>query len=196
MNCWSKVQGGRVAVTLACLPLLSACSDPFGPLSWDATPDTATIWSASRVELVNQPAGFDFALNAVPVYIESASATDNWDLVLVDEGGQLAVAPASYFAGQGSRAAIAVRPNSTLEDVTRAPSDSSAYVRAPVLLQAGTVYIIRTRTAVCEGGYSTGTRYSKIRAVAIDQQAGSFTFELVRNPYCSNRSFTPPDSGN
>jgi len=186
---------GPVAVLLACVPLLGGCDDPFGPLDWDATPDTATIWSASRVGLVGQPAAFDFALGTGPVYIESATATNAWDVVLVDAAGRLALAPASYFGGQGLRSAISVVPNSTLEAVTRAPSDSSSYLRTPVPLEAGTVYVIRTRTDVCEGGYSTGTRYAKLRPVTIDQQAGSFTFEVVRNPYCSNRDFTPPDTG-
>lgn len=184
---------GGAAIVLS-LPLLAACDDPFGPLEWDATPDTAMLYSASRVELLRRPSAFDFALAVAPVYIESANATNAWDVVLVDAGGQLALAPASYFSGQGSRAAIAVRPNSTLAEVTRAPSDTSSYVRTPVPLELGTVYVVRTRTDVCEGGYTTGTRYAKLRPVSIDQQAGTFTFELVRNPYCSNRNFIPPNS--
>jgi len=192
MTLWNTVRRRWGWLALAVLPLVGACGDPFGPLSWDATPDTVTIWSASRPDLVGRPSGFDFALTGAPVYIEVPTATNSWDVVLIDSGGQLALAPASYFSGQGIRSGIAVRPNSALEAVTRAPSDSSSYVHAPVALVTGAVYVIRTRTDVCESGYSTGTRYSKIRPVTIDEQAGSFTFELVRNPYCSNRDFIPP----
>ncbi|NJD10360.1 MAG: hypothetical protein FIB01_07910 [Gemmatimonadetes bacterium] len=195
MNWRSKARLGTMLAVAATLSPLSACSDPYGPLDWDATPDTATIWSGSRVELVGRPAGFDFALNLAPVFIESVSATNAWDVVLIDVGGRLALAPASYFEGQGARSAIAVRPNATLADIRRAPSDTTEYVRQPVSVEAGTVYVVRTRTDVCEGGYTTGTRYAKLRAVSIEQQAGSFTFELVRNPYCSNRNFIPPGSG-
>jgi hypothetical protein len=191
MSKW--IRSGRLVVALLALPLLAACDDPFGPLVWDATPDTATIWSASRTGLVGRPAAFDFALAVAPVFVESATATNSWDVVLVDVGGRLSLAPASHFGGQGTRAAIAVRPNTTLDAVTRAPSDTSSYLRTPVPLETGSVYVIRTRTDVCEGGFSTGTRYAKIRPLTIDEQGGSLTFELVRNPYCSNRNFIPPD---
>lgn len=196
MNWWSKARLAGTVAAVAGLPVLSACSDPYGPLEWDATPDTATIWSASRPDLLGKPAAFDFALGPQPVFVESLNATNAWDVVLVEAGGRLALAPASYFAGQGSRAAIAVRANTTLDNVTRAPSDTTAYVRTPVPLEAGTVYVIRTRTDVCQGGYSTGTRYAKLRPISIDEATGAFTFELVRNPYCSNRNFIPPGSGN
>ena len=194
MNQWNNRRRILPLFALLWLPLATACSDPFGPLNWDATPDTATIWSASRAELVGQPSAFDFAVTVLPVFIESESPSASWDVVLIDQNGQLALAPASYFAGQSDRAAIAVRPNTSLDAVTRAPSDSTSYLRTPVPLEAGTVYVIRTRVDVCEGGFSTGTRYAKIRPVTIDQQAGVFTFELVRNPYCSKRDFIPPDN--
>lgn len=186
----------ELLVTLACLPVLGACNDPYGPLDWDATPDTATIWSASRAELVGQPAGFDFALGGGAIHIESVRAVNSFDVVLIDSGGRLALAPASYFSPTDTRSGIAVRANTTLDAVTRAPSDTSSYAHGPVPLEAGTVYVVRTRVDVCEGGYSTGTRYAKLRPVTIDEAAGSFTFELVRNPYCSNRNFIPPGSGN
>lgn len=171
---------------------LGGCGDPFGPLTWDATPATASIWSASRLELLGRPSAFDFALSAGPVYIEGQGATASWDVVLVDHEGSLALAPASYF-GQNLRVGIATRPNSTLADVRRAPSDTAAYLREPVRVELGTVYVIRTRVDVCESGYTSGTRYAKLQPVTIDQQGGSLTFELVRNPYCSNRNFIPPD---
>jgi hypothetical protein len=173
--------------------LAGACDDPFGPLEWDATPDTASIWSASRLELVEQPAAFDFALGGTPVWIEFSGGANSWDVVLIDHEGGLALAPSSYFEGQSSRAGIAVRPNTALDEITRAPSDSASYRRTPVPLAAGTVYIIRSRTAICESQFSSGPRYAKIRPVTIDAAAGSFTFEMVRNPYCSQRSFIPPD---
>jgi len=194
MTAWNTWKRVLPLLALPWLGVATACDDPFGPLDWDATPDTASLWSASRLELVEQPAAFDFALGGVPVWIEFTSGADTWDVVLIDHEGQLALAPASYFAGQGTRAGIAVRTGTTLDEVTRAPSDSAAYQRTPVVLETGAVYIIRTRSTVCESGYSSGTRYSKIRPVTIDVAAGTLMFEMVRNPYCSNRSFIPPNT--
>jgi hypothetical protein len=54
------------------------------------------------------------------------------------------------------------------------------------------VYIVRSRRASC-GGVSSGYRYAKLRPVEIDVAAGTYRFEIVRNPYCDNRSFVPPE---
>jgi hypothetical protein len=62
----------------------------------------------------------------------------------------------------------------------------------PLPLVAGDVYIVRSRRASC-GGASGGYRYAKLRAVEINVVAGTYTFEIVRNPYCDNRSFIPPE---
>lgn len=183
----------RAAALLALLPL-AACDDPFGPRGWDATADTAQIWSASRTELIGFPSAWDFTTDPTrPVMVEAPGATQSWDVVLIDYNGALALAPASFFTGQGTRAAIAVRPSTTLESITRAPRDTASYQRSPVPLRVGDVYIIRTRIQVCENGIGTGTRYAKIAPVSIDPEAGTLRFALVRNPYCDDRDLVPPD---
>jgi hypothetical protein len=173
--------------------VVAACDDPFGPALWDATPDTVVLFSASRAEFIGRPSAVD--ITSIPVAalpIESPSITGNWDIALTDLNGGLALVPASAFAGLESRARIGVLPNRTLEAVEEAPRDTTAYSAAAVPLQAGNVYIVRSRRASC-GGLSSGYRYAKLRPVEIDVAAGTYRFEIVRNPYCDNRSFVPPE---
>lgn len=192
MNIWMRA--ARALLPLSLLLPLAACDDPFGPRAWDATPDTAQLWSASRAELIGQPAAFDFAsLPPRPVQIETTGATQRWDVVLIDHEGGLALAPASYFLGAGSRSAIAPQGMLDLEDMTRAPSDTAAYLRRPVPLRLGELYIVRSRVEVCPDGYSSGARYAKITPVSIDAEAGTARLALVTNPYCDDRDLVPPE---
>lgn len=170
----------------------AACDDPFGPQLWSAVPDTVELYSLSRAEFVGQASAFDFvSLFSVPV--EAPGVTGSWDVALVDEAGGLALVSAGAFAGFTSRAAIATIGPGTLEDVTEAPRDTAAYRLTPVVMQPGTVYVIRSRRADCGFG-SFGFRYAKVRAVEIDATGGRMSFEYVRNPYCNNRSLVPPES--
>lgn len=181
-------------IALLALPFLAACDDPFGPRDWIATPDTALLWSASRPALIGFESAVDFTTTPPRgVAIEATGASQNWDVVLLDVNGQLALAPSSYFLGQGERSAVSEQPNTTLAAVTRAPGDTASYKRTPIPVKLGNVYIVRTRVAVCEGGFSSGVRYVKLQPVAIDPQAGSFRFAFVRNPYCDDRDLIPPD---
>jgi hypothetical protein len=187
-------------VPLAVL-MVAACDDPFGPAVWDATPDTILIYSASRAEYLGRGSAIDIA--SVPVSVlplEAPAVTGNWDFTLTDVAGGLALTPASAFQGLESRARVGVLSNRELEDVTQAPRDTTASVVdgwsgfgvQPVLLRQGDVYIVRSRRASC-GGASSGSRYAKLRPVAIDVAAGTLSFEIVRNPFCDNRSFVPPE---
>ena len=184
--------------------IVAACDDPFGPAVWDATPDTLTLFSASRPEYIGLVSAVDIANIPVVVAlpIEAPGLTGNWDFVLTDSNGGLALVPASAFAGLESRARIGVLPDRTLEEVTQAPRDSTASAWPPlsapysveaVPLVAGDVYIVRSRRASCGGGLSSGYRYAKLRPVEINVAAGTYRFEIVRNPYCDNRSFVPPE---
>lgn len=185
----------RALLPLSLLLSLAACDDPFGPRNWDATPDTAQIWSASRAELIGRPAGFDFTLNPPQaVLIEAPGAVRNWDVVLLDHEGGLALAPSSYFLGaSAARTAISPRGVQPLEAVTVAPRDSVEYTRLPVPLRVGELYVIRSRVQVCVDGFSSGIRYAKITPVEIDVAEGRVRFAHVRNPYCDDRALIPPD---
>jgi len=54
-------------------------------------------------------------------------------------------------------------------------------------------YVIRSRREACGAFGGTGVRYAKMKALALDAMAGSFRFEVVRNPYCNDRRLIPPE---
>jgi hypothetical protein len=187
---------GRTLRSLRILPLaavfmLAACDDPFGPQLWNANPRELTLYSASRVEYTGMVSALDLASDPVAaIAIEAPGATGNWDVVLVDQGGTLALAPAGYFSGVSARSAIATIQNRAFIDVTEAPRDTAAYSQAPVPLRTDVVYVIRSRRAAC--GFTAGYRYAKVQPIEIDQQRGIFRFAIVRNPYCDDRALVPP----
>jgi hypothetical protein len=192
----SSLVNGTVSGLRRILPLVvllaAACDDPFGPRLWDATPDTIVLYSASRAEYIGHSSVVDITTVPVaPLPLEVPGLTGNWDFALTDADGGLALAPASAFAGLESRARIAVLPNRTLDEVRQAPRDTALYATTPVVVQAGDVYIIRSRRSSCGG--TNGYRYAKVRSVEIDVPRGIYTFEIVRNPFCDNRSFVPPE---
>lgn len=174
-----------VAVTAA------GCNNPYGPATWDATPDTVTLYSLSRADLLGQPSGFDF-INLAPVVVESPGATGSWDAALAESNGGFVMLPSSAFTGVASRAGIAILTNASFDAVTEAPKDTLAFQQQAVPLQVGGVYVLRTRSDVCPDLLSTGVRYAKMEVLDLDETGGTARFMVVRNPYCSDRSFTPP----
>lgn len=169
----------------------AACGDDFGPTPWLAIPDTTVLYSASRPEYLRRPSAFDFA-GMSRVAIEGSAASGAWDVVLLEENDRFVLVPEGVLLGTTSRAGIATTSAATLEEVRQAPNDTAAFVRAPVPLQQGTVYIIRTRRTQCSF-FGSGVRYAKIRALQLDAATGTFQFEIVRNPNCNDRDLIPPD---
>jgi hypothetical protein len=169
---------------------MAACADPFGPRFWSDAPDTTMVYSAARPELSGLPSAFDF-IDLVRLRIEAPGSTGNWDVALGETSQGLVLIPAGAFQGIESRAAVALTAATTLAEVLEAPRDTAAYRREAVPLTEGAVYVIRTRRGIC--GFETGVRYAKIKAIEVDAAAGTLRFEYVRNPYCDDRSFVPPD---
>ncbi len=178
-----------IALAIAC----GACDDGFGPRSWDATPDTVTLFSVSRPELAFELSAYD-AFQGISWAIESPGATGQWDFALAEQGGQFVMAPAGSFGGIASRAGIATIGLVSLEEVREAPNDTARFASAPVPITVGTVYVLRTRRASCPELFgSAGIRYAKLAAIALDSAAGTFRFAVVRNPICNDRALVPPE---
>ena len=169
---------------------MAACDDDLGLGTWSAAPDTATLFSLSRPDLIGLPSAYDF-INHTVFEVESPGATGQWDIALRDEGGQLALVPAGAFEGQDSRAALALITGGTFDSLDEAPGDTSAYSRNAVVVQAGQVYAVRTRRAGCT--FTTAVRFGKMRIIAVDPVAGTVKFEAVVNPFCNDRSLVPPE---
>jgi hypothetical protein len=171
---------------------LVACDDPYGPQWWSPTPQSVTMYSASRAEYVGLVSALDLATDPIrPIAIEAPGATGNWDVVLLDGPDGLQLASAEGFEGLSSRAGIAVLEGTAFLDVRAAPRDTSAYTTGPVLLRTGVVYIIRSRRASC--GFAAGVRYAKLQPVEIDRERGVFRAAIVRNPFCDDRALIPPE---
>lgn len=169
----------------------AACDDDFGVQPWNATPDTVTLFSLSRTDLIGFPSGYDFTARRI-VEIEAPGAGGSWDVALAGTSAQLFLIPASAFQGQGAlRTAIAPITNLTFAAVEEAPGDTARYTREAVPLVNGGVYVVRSRRIAC--GFGSGQFYAKIHAVNVDPAAGSAKFAVVVNPYCNDRSFVPPE---
>src|SRR5688572_25190375 len=181
----------RIALVFAATLPVIACEDPFGNLSWTDTPDTTIIFSLSREDLVGLPSAYDFIAH-LRREVESPSAIGNWDVAVRSEGGQLALVPAGGFEGQVSRAGLVLMPNAVFEQLSEAPGDTSAYSNAPAIVQPGQVYALRTRRAACSQ-FQAGVRFGKIKILAVDQLAGTITFESLVNPFCNERDLVPDE---
>jgi hypothetical protein len=184
----------RLGVSGLFLLVGAACDDGFGPQVWADTPDTLTIYSITRAELLGRPSGIDIASGRPrTVVLESAlESTASWDFALTESAGTFQLMPASTVAGLESRAGIVEVPQSTLDEVLQAPGDSDAFLQTPLDLEIGQVYVLRSRRAQCNA-FQQGVFYGKMKALALDAASGAFKFEIVRNPYCNNRALIPPE---
>jgi len=180
-----------LALVIPAVLTMAACGDDFGIVDWTAVPDTTLIYSASRADLLRMPAAFDF-INLVRVEIESEGAGGNWDVALIEQDGAFHLAPEAFVTGSDSRAAIATSDVTQLEDVREAPSDTARFTRSAVPIRIGDVYVVRSRRGTCFT-FNVGVRYAKLKALEVDPEAGTFRFEVVRNPNCNNRALIPSE---
>lgn len=177
---------------LLLVPIVAACDDGLGPQFWNATPDTMVIHSASRSEYLGIPSAIDVTADPIlPLPIEASGVTGNWDFMLAEDAGGLLLVPASVLPAIDSRARIAVLQGQDFDSLNEAPRDTALYSAAAVQLRPNTVYVIRSRRSNC--GFSTGYRYAKLKPVDINATLGTLRFAIVRNPYCDDRSFVPPE---
>jgi hypothetical protein len=179
------------ALSAALLVAVAACSDDPFSFDWDDTPDTVFLHSLARPEL-NLYSGFNFQ-SGVPVRIEAADATGRWDVAVDTEGSNLVFVVPGYF-GVNSTARISVVTGSTLDQVTRAPTDSTEYaaVGEGVPIQAGSVYVFKTNRSQGSFGRSC-LYYAKAEPLTVDVAGGALTFRYVTNPICNDPDLVPPD---
>jgi hypothetical protein len=166
-----------------------ACGDDLGLDDWTALPDTVTIFSLSRPDLLDQPSAYDFVNHSV-LRVESPTAAGRWDLAVRHENGALALVTAAGFPGQNSRAAIAPITNTSFDELAEAPADTTRYTAGPVAVQPGQVFAVRTRRADCS--ISLSVRFAKMQVLEVDAAAGSVKFVAITNPFCNDRELIPP----
>jgi hypothetical protein len=178
------------ALSAALLVGVAACGDDPFAFDWSDAPDTVLIYSMARPEL-NLVSAYNF-LQGVRVQVEAPEATGSWDLAVDTRDGQIVFLPPGAL-NVAAEAGIAVLEGLSLDDVTRAPSDTLLYVDdAPVPVRQGDVYVIRTNRQ--RGSFGrTCVYYAKAEAVDIDPAGGTLTFREVTNPVCNDRDLVPPD---
>lgn len=178
------------------LPLVvvaaAACNDNLAPTAWSDLPDTVTLYSASRASLLGKPSGFDFTAPR-SVVVESASEAQNFDMVLVDQGGTFSFLPSSILLGSYNRAGLAPVIADSLHAIRQAPTDTLQFVtRAAVPIHIGDFFVARSRRVSCV--LTTGSYYSKLQIVAVSRDSGTVRMAVARNPYCGDTSLVPPGS--
>lgn len=181
--------------SVVALPLLAstlACDDDLFRIRWEEDPDTAFLYSLARPEL-NLLSGFDF-ISRLPVKIESPNATGKWDMVLDTQGGDLVFLTPEAVGIGGSRAGIATMEGMDFAEVRRAPADTARYVvDAPVPVEVGTVYVVRTRQQAGLYGQRC-VYYGKFEPLEKDAVSGTLSFVFDVSPVCNSRKLFPDNN--
>ena len=180
------VVAAAAAVALTTLP---ACDDDPFAVRWGENPDTVRLYALSRAE-PNLFSGFDFHAR-VPVIVEGLAAAGSFDVAVDTAGGQFVWLPPGAL-GITSSAGLATLPGETFESAVRAPADTALYAtRAPLPINAGTTYAVRTRAHAGLFGASC-IYYGKLEPLAVDVGAGWVVFQFDVSPACNNRDLVPP----
>lgn len=176
-------------------PLLTACDDGLGPNEWSNAPDTTTIYSLSRPELLGLPSAIDlvsacsFRCLAIPISIENPGASGRWDIAFSEENGQPVFLPSGVFQGFDDRVGLGLLEETDFDKITRVPGGSEIFKNEVTQIQIGRVYAIRTRRGTCF--YSSGVRYGKLQPLAYNAAEGWLQVRVVVNTNCNDRNLVP-----
>ncbi|GMR12774.1 MAG: hypothetical protein BMS9Abin29_0967 [Gemmatimonadota bacterium] len=188
----SHIRLGGLAIVAGAFTLAgSACGrNPFA-IDWEASPDTALVYSLARPEL-NLPTAYDLVF-VNPVMIQAAGATGTWDFALDNRGNGLALLPPGVFGIASTAQITSLGRGLRFEDVARAPTDTTLYVSdEPMMMELGNVYALRTHRRAGAGPFSENCFfYAKLQPLVIDVENGVLTFVFDRNPFCSDPDLVP-----
>ncbi|MGW8266673.1 MAG: hypothetical protein ACWGSQ_09915 [Longimicrobiales bacterium] len=186
----SPRRNGLFLVSILLLPGLWGCDDDPFKIMWELRPDTILLYSLARPEM-NLNSAFDFVRrNAVRV--EAPSAVGEWDVAVDTQNGAIVLVPPGAIGVAKSKAGIALIDDETFDEIRRAPSDTTLYVRdRPVPMQVGQLYVIRTRQK--QGSYgSVCVYYGKFEPLYVDPEEGRLSFMYDVSPVCNDRKLVPP----
>jgi hypothetical protein len=179
------------AATFAALILgfvLTACGDDPFAIDWTENPREAVLFSLARPDL-NRPSAFEM-LGGTSIIVENPNSGGRWDFALDTRGGNLVLLP-PRSVGVLSSAAIVPLPNTDFAAVREAPADTTVYITsAPVPVQMGTTYVIRTHEQFGLFG-QTCVYYGKLTPILPDPVEGILRFRFDTSPDCNNRSLVP-----
>ncbi len=177
------------ALTVAAVAVLATgCKNPY-QIRWASAPDTVILYSLA-LSANHLPNAFSFH-QRTSYLVENPAATGQWDVAIGTQNDSLVLLPPRVL-NINSGAAIAPVPGMTFDNLTEAPKDTSLYVAdAPVPLQTGVVYAIRTATSLGVYGQIC-VYYAKMEPVTIDVATGTLKFVFDDNPTCNDRRLIPP----
>lgn len=175
---------------LAALPAAVACGDDPFALNWAAQPQTVVLHSLARPEL-NTYSAYNFN-DRVPVRVDAPATSGGWDLALDTRNGDLVFIPPGAL-GIIDEARVLRMPNSTFDEVTVAPGDTTLYsAEEPVPVELGSVYVFRTREDLDRFGRRC-LFYGKLELMEIDREQETVRFLFDRNPICDDRDLVPDE---
>jgi hypothetical protein len=172
-----------LAPLLACAPLLSACDDNGFLSELILSPDTATVALpgasvGSALDIVRVSSN---RLVRMPERLEDA---EQWDVALRrNEGGALVLRPFRPVGGGLRGAGIAVA-SEAFEQIEDAPRGDASYGTDPVAVTEGASYFVRSRQF--SGTGVVCVKYAKLKAVTVNQAAGTARFAMVINDGCDD----------
>lgn len=172
-----------LAPLLACAPLLSACEENGLLAELILSPDTATVALpgasvGSALDIVRTQRD---RLVRRPELLEDA---EQWDVALRrNEAGALVLRPFTPV-GAGLRGAGLAPATEAFEQIEEAPRGDGAYATTPLPVTAGASYLLRSRQFSSSG--IVCVKYAKLKAVTVDQAAGTVRFAMVINDGCDD----------
>ncbi len=181
----------RIFLPLAVLAI-AACNDSTSPTAWSDLPDTVTLYSASRTNLIGRPSGFDFTTPR-SVVVESATEAQGFDMLLTDQSGAFSLVPSGAVLANSNRAGIAPVIADSLHAIRQAPTDTAQFKQnVAVPVHPGDFFVVRSRRVTCI--LTTGSYYAKLQILSVNPDSGTLRFAYARNPYCGDTSLVPPGS--
>ncbi|HXF95982.1 MAG TPA: hypothetical protein VNI61_07745 [Gemmatimonadales bacterium] len=166
--------------------LLAACDDPFAlpPAGIENVVDTVSLWAASGTPL-HLPSAYLIEFRQTIRTDQSANFDFAFDL---DPAGRAVLSPTGALRlGRGSGIRVSEEP---FDSITVAPGSGYQDTLA-VVVDTGTVAVVRSRPVTCTFAGLAVFYYAKLRVLAVDSAARRLDFEILANANCGYRSLEP-----
>jgi hypothetical protein len=176
-------------LALALLAAIAACSNPFTlpPATLATAKDTVTLWALTGTDLA-RPSAYDIMQNVV-VRTDRTSALDfafdirvdslrDTSAVLLPRGAMGLFADGGLQVTQQPYDSVTIAPTSGYQDTSA------------VVVRAGTVVLVASRSETCNFGYVRHL-YAKLHVMTVDLADRSITFAILTDPNCGYRSLKP-----
>jgi hypothetical protein len=190
----------RSLVSLVCVVSVAVgvtgCGDPTAGFFEPQIVTGSFEIAVARPGTINVPSALSVVVQQATIegarFPERSVHAGQWEILLSQEGGQLFFNSASSFGFQ-SRAAITLPlTGRTFGDVRDVPSGAVFQADAPVPVEQGSVYVVRSREFGIGG--SVCLQYAKIQPTEVDPTAGTVRVQVATNGRCYDTRLAAADS--